>query len=137
MNDEATTHYNSIIDQMSWGLRRLNDTFGKCGQPKVTWQIDPFGHSKEQAALFALTNYDAVFFAREDWQEQRSRKANKTLEHVWQGSEDLGSAADLFTGMMDFGYGPPQGFNWDLVSFQDFSPTKRLCNDGSKWLNRD
>lgn len=36
MNDEASTHYNSIIDQFTWGLRRLNDTFGECGRPKVS-----------------------------------------------------------------------------------------------------
>lgn len=53
MNDEATTHYNSIIDQHSFGAEFLRDTFGECARPKIGWQIDPFGHSREVASIFA------------------------------------------------------------------------------------
>nr|XP_023407653.1 lysosomal alpha-mannosidase-like [Loxodonta africana] len=53
MNDEATTHYGAIVDQMTLGLCFLEDTFGKDGLPHVAWHIDPFGHSREQASLFA------------------------------------------------------------------------------------
>ncbi len=53
MNDEAATHYNSIIDQHSLGAEFLHDTFGECARPKIGWQIDPFGHSREVASLFA------------------------------------------------------------------------------------
>jgi lysosomal alpha-mannosidase len=53
MNDEASTHYNSIIDQHSLGAEFLRDQFGECGRPKIGWQIDPFGHSREQASIFA------------------------------------------------------------------------------------
>ena len=56
MNDEAATHYNAIIDQMSYGMTFLNDTFGASARPRVAWQIDPFGHSREQASLFAQVN---------------------------------------------------------------------------------
>jgi len=56
MNDEATTHYNSIIDQHSLGAAFLRDQFGECGRPKIGWQIDPFGHSREQASLEAQVN---------------------------------------------------------------------------------
>ena len=62
MNDEAATHYNPVIDQMTYGLRFLRDTFGKCGIPTVAWQIDPFGHSREQASLFAQVCVENVYY---------------------------------------------------------------------------
>ena len=63
MNDEAAAHYTAIIDNMSFGVQffQVNDacnlilfrnfflfqgTFGKCGRPKIAWQIDPFGHGR-------------------------------------------------------------------------------------------
>ncbi len=57
MNDEAATHYNSIIDQHSLGAEFLRDQFGECGRPKIGWQVDPFGHSRELASLFAQVTF--------------------------------------------------------------------------------
>ena len=57
MNDEASTHYNSIIDQHTLGAQFLRNQFGECGRPKIGWQIDPFGHSREQASLFAQVKF--------------------------------------------------------------------------------
>ena len=53
MNDEASTHYSAIIDQHTLGFDFLGENFGECGIPKIGWQIDPFGHSREQASIFA------------------------------------------------------------------------------------
>ena len=67
MNDEGAAHYVAIVDNMAIGFGVLNTTFGVCGIPKVAWQIDPFGHSREQANLFNQMGFDGLFFARLDW----------------------------------------------------------------------
>ncbi|KAK7789693.1 hypothetical protein R5R35_011514 [Gryllus longicercus] len=115
MNDEAVTHYQSTIDQMTWGLRRLNDTFGKCGRPRVGWQIDPFGHSREMASIFAQMGYDGLFFGRLDYQDKMNRLSSKTAEMVWQASDNLGKDAELFTHALYNHYSPPPGFCFDVL----------------------
>ncbi|XP_064609244.1 lysosomal alpha-mannosidase-like [Liolophura sinensis] len=109
MNDEASTHYNAIIDQHTLGFRFLRETFGECARPRVAWQIDPFGHSREQASLFAQMGYDGLFFGRLDYQDKDYRVNASTMEMVWEGSDDLGISSSLFTGALYDGYGPPPG----------------------------
>lgn len=90
MNDEAAAHYQSIVDQFTWGLKFLNDTFGNCARPRIGWQIDPFGHSREQASLFTKMGYDGLFFARLDLQDKAKRVAEQRMEMVWKSSPSLG-----------------------------------------------
>ncbi|KAB7496291.1 Lysosomal alpha-mannosidase, partial [Armadillidium nasatum] len=89
MNDEGIAHYNSIIDQMTVGLVRLNETFGPAAFPRIGWQIDPFGHSSEQASLFAQMGMDAQFFARLDFRDKENRWDNKEMETIWKPSNSL------------------------------------------------
>lgn len=72
-------------------LRKLDDIFGDCGRPKVGWQIDPFGHSKGMAYVFALLGYDAFLLNRIDYQDFDHRRETKTLEMVWRSSANLGN----------------------------------------------
>lgn len=113
MNDEASVHYNSVIDSMTLGHRRLNDIFGVCSTPRIGWQIDPFGHSREQASLFSQMGFDAVFFGRIDWEDKTLREKEKRMEFIWKSSSDLGRSSDLFTGILPNGYGYPNGFCFD------------------------
>ncbi|XP_072346983.1 lysosomal alpha-mannosidase [Scyliorhinus torazame] len=116
MNDEATTHYNSIIDQMTLGFQFLNDTFGECGRPRVAWHIDPFGHSREQASLFAQMGFDGFFFGRLDYQDKQNRENLKDMEQVWRASVNLPKPnGDLFTGVLPNGYNPPSMLCWDVL----------------------
>ncbi|OWF45655.1 lysosomal alpha-mannosidase-like [Mizuhopecten yessoensis] len=120
MNDEASTHYNAIIDQHTLGFEFLRHNFGDCGRPRVAWQIDPFGHSREQASLFAQMGFDGLFFGRLDYQDKFVRAISKTMEMVWKGSpSNLKKTSDLFTGALFRGYGPPKGFCFDLLCSDD------------------
>nr|XP_049466711.1 lysosomal alpha-mannosidase-like [Anopheles coluzzii] len=117
MNDEAAVHYQSVIDQFTWGLRFLNDTFGECGRPRAGWQIDPFGHSREQGSLFVQMGYDGLFQGRLDFQDKSNRIANRTMEMMWKTSDSL-EQSELFTSGLYYIYAPPPGFCFDV-----------LCND--------
>ncbi|XP_006900896.1 PREDICTED: lysosomal alpha-mannosidase [Elephantulus edwardii] len=116
MNDEATTHYGAIVDQMTLGLRFLEDTFGSDGRPTVAWHIDPFGHSREQASLFAQMGFDGFFFGRLDYQDKMFRENMREMEQVWRASSSLKPpAADLFTGVLPNMYNPPDNLCWDVL----------------------
>ena len=118
MNDEACVHYQSTIDQMTWGHRRLLDTLGKCSIPKIGWQIDPFGHSREQAFINTQMGFDALFFARAHYLDKTNRRKNHRMQFLWRTSDDVPDA-DLFTGILSDDYGPPKHFNFDILSGED------------------
>ena len=118
MNDEGTAHYNSIIDQMTHGLQFIATNFGTKARPKVAWHIDTFGHSSEQASLFAQMSFKGFFFARIHYADKEKRTKEQRIELIWQGSKSLGKSSEIFTGVLYHHYSPPSGFCFDI-----------LCND--------
>ncbi|XP_068153638.1 lysosomal alpha-mannosidase-like [Drosophila tropicalis] len=119
MNDEAAVNYQSVIDQYSLGLKFLENTFGACARPRVGWQIDPFGHSREQASLYAQMGYDGEFFSRMDHNDKDTRMENLSLEMVWEASESLNDEAKLFTGLLYTYYWETPGFCFDVHCSDD------------------
>ena len=115
MNDEAATHYNAIIDQMTLGLQFIDNNFGSSARPRVAWHIDPFGHSAEQASLFAQMSFEGFFFARIDYADMKKRIDEQRMEMKWRGSQSLGAATEIFTGVLYNGYGPPSSFCFDIL----------------------
>ncbi|XP_052655960.1 lysosomal alpha-mannosidase isoform X1 [Harpia harpyja] len=116
MSDEAAAHYSPAIEQLALGRRFLRREFGACGTPRVAWQIDPFGHSRQLAAIFAQMGYDGLFVGRVDYQDKATREQLREMELLWRASTSLPPpAADLFTGILPNVYNPPSGFCWDQL----------------------
>ena len=109
----AATHYNAIIDQMTYGLRFIQETFGDNARPTVAWHIDPFGHSAEQASLFSQMSFDAFFLGRIDWADRDNRLKKKQMEMMWRGSKNLGAKSEIFTAALYNWYSPPPTFCYD------------------------
>ncbi|RUS76959.1 hypothetical protein EGW08_015279 [Elysia chlorotica] len=130
MNDEAATHYSAIIDQHKLGFEFLRQNFGVCGRTKIGWQIDPFGHSREQASLFAQFGFDGLFFGRLDYQDKSNRQMSRTMEMVWRGSpNNLGSTSDLFTGVLPNGYDYPSGVHFDVWNIYQKNNGQQFIHD--------
>ncbi|CAN8006665.1 unnamed protein product, partial [Ixodes pacificus] len=106
-NDEATTHYTAIVDQMTMGLRFLNNTFGQCGKVTVGWQLDPFGHSQAFASLLAQMGFDGLFLGRAHYALFHQKSKTKRLEFIWKASPLLGKVSDLLTIILFNRYEPP------------------------------
>ena len=62
---------------------------GQCAAPRIGWQIDPFGHSSENARLFKWLGFDGLFFARNDYREKEQMVTNKSLDLIWNAGETL------------------------------------------------
>ncbi|CAF4440953.1 unnamed protein product, partial [Adineta steineri] len=90
-------------------------TFGECARPKIGWQIDPFGHSREVASLFAQMGFDGYFFGRADYHDILGRSAERTREMVWQATADLDPQNWLFTGILPLYYFGPPTFCYDIT----------------------
>ncbi|EGC32455.1 hypothetical protein DICPUDRAFT_49593 [Dictyostelium purpureum] len=110
MNDEATTYYDDIIDQMTVGHQFLWENFGV--MPKIGWHIDPFGHSSTQAAIFGAMGFDAFIVGRIDYQDIGIRLQDKQMEFMWRSSKS-NPDDQIFTSVLRAMYCTPNGFDFE------------------------
>ena len=68
----------------------------------------PLSHTPPQMG------YDALFFARNDYDDKNQRLKDNTMEFIWRSSMSLQDESDIFTGIFLFHYGPPPGFCFDV-----------------------
>ena len=136
-HDEASPHYVEMLDNTAAGHRWISQTFGAAALPRVTSQLDPFGHSATQAALFAspVSGFIATYHARMDWEEVRLRRSTRTTDFAWAPSTSLGYSA-MTLGSLG-GYGPPGGFCFDIgvqceISQASGGPLNNPINDDAQ-----
>ena len=90
MHDEACPIYDDMIENMMMGHEFISKEFGV--QPRIGWQIDPFGHSNTNTRFFAEMGFDALFFARLDYKDKEKRLNDLEMEWVWRPNpESLGN----------------------------------------------
>ncbi|XWS30317.1 hypothetical protein CRYUN_Cryun24cG0106600 [Craigia yunnanensis] len=100
MNDEANSHYFSIIEQITEGNMWLNDTIGFV--PKNSWAIDPFGYSPTMAYLLRRMGFENMLIQRTHYELKKELAWNKKLEYIWRQSWDAEETTDIFVHMMPF-----------------------------------
>lgn len=105
-NDEALPSYYSIIEQITFGLNWLKEKFDI--EPKIAWQIDPFGHDLRMVSLLSQMGFDAYFINRVHFNIKAGMKKNKALEFIW----NIGDK-NIFTHTLWKHYSSPEGLDFE------------------------
>ncbi|XP_028614068.1 epididymis-specific alpha-mannosidase isoform X3 [Grammomys surdaster] len=123
MHDEAVTHLDDQILQLTEGHGFLYETFGI--RPRFSWHVDPFGASATTPTLFALAGFNAHLISRIDYNLKDAMQEAQGLQFVWHGSPSLSEQQEIFTHVMDqYSYCTPShipfsnrsGFYWNGVA---------------------
>lgn len=69
--EENDSNYEDIIGVFQLGHKWLLEEFGVA--PRVGWNLDPFGHTEANAALFHDFGFDAFFFSRITYDKAKIR----------------------------------------------------------------
>ena len=115
-SEESVANYEDIIANFVKGHSWIKDEFGVA--PTVGWNIDPFGHTQANAALYHDLGFEALFFARagNDELKQRFDPANHAALFLWRPmSKHFGSQKEILGGIIDEreDYQHPRGFRYD------------------------
>ncbi|CAG9789046.1 unnamed protein product [Diatraea saccharalis] len=100
MNDEANSHWLSIIQQLTTGHQWLLENLSYL--PRNGWSIDPFGYSSAQPYLLKLAGIENTVIQRVHYRIKKELALNRQLEFKWRQLWDGVGKTDLFTHMMPF-----------------------------------
>ena len=111
-----------MADQMAEGHAWLRRTFGV--QPRVGWQIDPFGHTWASAAVHSQAGFEALVINRIHHRIKTGWRNARRLEFWWQrphaammepsaGGNRSRRSGGLLTHVLHTHYSSPKGFDFE------------------------
>lgn len=114
--DECNANFEDIIENFIQGHTWLSKEFGVT--PRVGWNIDAFGHTQANAAIFHDMGIEAFFFARgaRDDLEKRFNKDVQGSHFLWRPlSKHFGAQKEMMSAYLATSetYGYPKGFKVD------------------------
>lgn len=113
--DEDDANYEDLIGNFQKGHKWILDEFNTTA--RVGWNVDPFGHTEGNAALFHDFGFDALFFSRSNAKNVKDRWANRGSHFLWRPfSNHFGKQKEILTGLISDGvqgYGYNKGFTYD------------------------
>ncbi|XP_045502615.1 alpha-mannosidase 2 [Colias croceus] len=116
MNDEANSHWMSIIQQLTTGHQWLTENLGYT--PRNSWAIDPFGYSSTQPYLLKLTGFENSLIQRVHYRVKKELAMDRQLEFKWRQLWDGSGKTDMFTHMMPF-------YSYDIP--HSCGPDPKIC----------
>jgi lysosomal alpha-mannosidase len=115
--EESTANYEDLISNFVKGHGWLKNEFGVA--PTIGWNVDPFGHTQANAAIFHDLGFEALFFSRagQDEIKQRFDPDNHASLFLWRPmSKHFGNQKEILGGILTERetYYSPTGFGNDM-----------------------
>lgn len=96
--DESTPNYEDMMNNFFMGHQWLKKEFNV--SPSIGWNIDPFGHTQANAALFHDLGFEALFFARMNFNDtlDRFKPENHESHFLWRPfSKSFGNQKEILS----------------------------------------
>jgi alpha-mannosidase len=105
-SDEASPNYEDMILNMQKGHQFLKREFDVT--PRIGWNIDAFGHSSANAALYHDFGFEALFFTRVDDRLRFDLMEKGGMSFLWEPfSKHFGEEKQILVVASSFGYLKP------------------------------